>query len=129
MPLIARFTVDGWDPAALDFVDDDWAGLVRMHKTYTSGLHGTSVAMFAASGPVEGERAYLAVERITAATDDGRDGAVTIHHGGLESDPATWFGHVVPHSGTGAMTGWRGSARIEHDADGAFLVLDLADPQ
>ena len=23
---------------------------------------------------------------------------VTVHHGGLESAPETWFGHVVPHT-------------------------------
>jgi hypothetical protein len=45
----------------------------------------------------------------------------------LESDPTTWVGHVVPHSGTGDFADWRGSARIEHDDEGASMVFDLAE--
>lgn len=121
--LIARFAVTGWDPAQVPPLEDEWAGAVTMRKTYTEGLVGESTALFVASGPTEGDRAYVAVERITS-TDPA--GSVTLHHGGLEADPSRWFGHVVPGSGTGAMAGWSGGARIEHDAQGAFLVLDLA---
>ncbi len=45
--------------------------------------------------------------------------------GGLESDPDAWFGHIVPHAGTGGFAGWPGTARIRHDADGAFLEIIL----
>jgi len=48
---------------------------------------------------------------------------VTVHHGGLESSPETWFGHVIPGSGTDDFAGWSGSARIEHDEEGAFFVF------
>lgn len=58
--------------------------------------------------------------------DDGREGSVTVQHGGLESDPATWFGHIVPGTGTGDFTGWSGPARIVHDDQGAFFEIDLA---
>jgi len=51
---------------------------------------------------------------------------VTVQHGGLESDPATWFGHIVPGTGTGGFTGWSGSARIVHDDQGAYFDIELA---
>ena len=126
--LIARFAVTGWDEQGLGGLEDGWVGAVRMAKSFTSGLVGESVALFVSSGDVEGERSYFAAERITARTDDGRSGAVTVHHGGLESSPETWFGHIVPSSGTGDFAGWRGSARIEHDDSGAYFVIDLEDP-
>jgi hypothetical protein len=125
--LTARFSVTGWDEQPLEGIDGDWVGAVRMSKTFSTGLIGASTALFASSGPVEGHRAYVAIERIEGSTDDGRTGCVTVHHGGLESDPRTWFGHVVPHSGTGDFVDWSGSARIEHDDGGAYFVFDLAD--
>jgi Protein of unknown function (DUF3224) len=123
--LIARFDVTGWDPRPIDGIDDSWAGAVLMRKTYTAGLAGESSGLFVSSGAAEGQRSYLAVEHITATTDDGRSGSVTVHHGGLESDPETWFGHVVPGSGTGDLADWSGSARIEHDDEGAYFRFAL----
>lgn len=126
--LIARFTVTGWDEQSLEGLDGDWLGAVRMSKSFTSGLTGESTALFVSSGEVDGERAYFAAERITATTDDGRRGSVTVFHGGLESAPDAWLGHLVPASGTEDFADWRGSARIEHDDQGAFFVFDLVDP-
>ena len=123
--LIARFAVDGWDERTIEGLDEGWLGAVRMAKQFTSGISGTSVALFVSSGETEGQRSYLAAERITGTTDDGRSGSVTVHHGGLESDPATWFGHVVPGTGTGDWSGWSGSARISHDDQGAFFTFEL----
>lgn len=125
--LRARFAVDGWDERAVDGFDTSgWLGAVEMRKTFTAGLSGTSVALFVSSGDVEGQRSYFAAERITATGEDGGPaGTVTVHHGGLESAPDTWFGHVVPQSGTGDLAGWAGSARIEHDDDGPYFAFDL----
>jgi len=125
MTLIARFTVNGWDERSIDGIDAVWAGAVKMGKEFTEGLTGTSVGLFVSSGDTEGQRSYLAAERIIATTDDGRSGSVTVHHGGLESSPETWFGHVVPGSGTDDFADWSGSARIEHDDRGAFFVFEL----
>jgi hypothetical protein len=123
--LIARFNVNGWDERAIDGLEGGWMGAVEMRKEFTEGLTGTSVALFVSSGETEGQRSYFAAERITAATEDGRSGSVTVHHGGLESSPETWFGHVVPGSGTDAFADWSGTARIEHDEGGAFFIFDL----
>ena len=32
---------------------------------------------------------------------------------------------IVPGTGTGPFADWQGSARIAHDDDGAFFVIDL----
>src|SRR4051812_32504471 len=124
MTLIAKFTVNGWDERAVDGLTG-WMGAVEMRKEFTAGIVGSSVALFVSSGETEGQRSYFAAERITGTTDDGRSGSVTVHHGGLESAPETWFGHVVPGSGTDDFADWSGSARIQHDDDGAHFVLDL----
>lgn len=126
--LIARFAVTGWDSQSLDGLAVDWLGAVRMSKSFTSGLIGESTALFVSSGEADGERAYFAAERITATTDDGRRGSVTVYHGGLDAAPDAWMGHLVPASGTEDFADWRGTARIEHDDEGAFFVFDLVDP-
>jgi hypothetical protein len=96
-----------------------------MSKAFTAGLVGSSVVLFLSSG-VEGSRSYLAAEHITGTTEDGRSGTVTVHHGAVEGSPESAFGFVVPGSGTGDFSDWSGQARIEHDDDGAYFVLDLA---
>lgn len=128
--LMARFAVDGWDVRSVEGVTsgaaDDWVGVAQMHKTFSSGLVGTSTVLFISSGTTEGQRSYLAAERITAALGEGADqGSVTVHHGGLDSSPDDRFGHIVPGSGTGPMADWSGPARIEHDDQGAFFVFEL----
>ena len=125
MALIARFNVNGWDERVIDGLEGGWMGAVEMRKEFTAGLVGSSVALFVSSGDTEGQRSYFAAERITGTTEDGRSGSVTVHHGGLESAPETWFGHVVPGSGTADFADWAGSARIEHDDTGAHFVFDL----
>ncbi|HEX9030862.1 MAG TPA: DUF3224 domain-containing protein [Streptosporangiaceae bacterium] len=68
----------------------------------------------------------LPPERITGQAPDGREGSVTIQHGGLESDPDAWFGQIVPNTGTGGFAGWSGTARICHDDDGAYFEIRRA---
>jgi Protein of unknown function (DUF3224) len=124
--LIARFTVTGFEPRAVPGVDGDWVSVLTFAKTFTAGITGQATTLFMSAGTQEGERSYVATEQITGRTDDGREGSVTVQHGGLESDPATWFGHIVPGTGTGGFAGWSGSARIVHDDEGAFFQIDLS---
>jgi hypothetical protein len=123
--LVARFKVDGFEPRLVGGLDADWVGVLTFAKTFTEGITGQATTLFMSAGPKEGFRSYVATERITGRTDDGREGSVTVQHGGLESDPATWFGHIVPGTGTGDFTGWSGSACIVHDDQGAFFEIDL----
>ncbi len=124
--LKVRFAVDGWTARPIEGLGDDWIGTVEMHKTFTTGLDGTSVGLFVSSGDVDGARSYFAAERITASLAGGEVvGSVTVHHGGLEATPDSWFGHVVPHTGTGPFSGWSGPARIIHDDEGPYFAFDV----
>jgi hypothetical protein len=127
MTLQARFTVDGAEPTSVAGIEGDWVQVMTFSKTFTSGIVGEATTLFMAAGTEEGSRSYVATERIEGRTDDGREGAVTVQHGGLESDPETWFGHIVPLTGTGGFSGWAGSARIVHDEDGAYFDIQLSD--
>jgi hypothetical protein len=124
--LIARFQVDGFEPRQVAGLDADWFSLLTFAKTFTSGITGHATTLFMSAGTEEGSPSYVATERITGHTDDGLEGSVTVQHGGLESDPGTWFGHIVPGTGTGGFAGWVGSARIIHDDQGAFFEIKLA---
>jgi hypothetical protein len=126
MTLIARFSVDGAEPTSAVGLDADWVGMLVFSKTFTAGITGTATTLFMSAGSQEGARSYAATERITGRTDEGQEGSVVVQHGGLESDPATWFGHIVPGTGTGGFAGWAGSARIQHDDAGAYFEIDLA---
>ena len=125
MPLVARFQVDGYEIRKVEGLEADWVGLMTFAKTFTAGIIGHATTLFMAAGSEEGSRSYVATERITGHLDGGEEGSVTVQHGGLESDPATWFGHIVPGTGTGGFAGWSGSARIVHDDQGAFFEIDL----
>jgi len=125
VPLVARFQVDGYEIRKVEGLEADWVGLMTFAKTFTAGIIGHATTLFMAAGSEEGSRSYVATERITGHPEGGEDGSVTVQHGGLESDPATWFGHIVPGTGTGGFAGWSGSARIVHDDQGAFFEIDL----
>src|SRR6202046_2782191 len=124
--LIARFQVDSFEPRQVTGLDADWVGLLTFAKTFTSGITGHATTLFMSAGTQEGSRSYVATERITGHTDNGQEGSVTVQHGGLESDPATWLGPIVPGTGTGGFEGWSGPARIVHDDQGAFFEIELA---
>ncbi len=129
MTLIARFQVDSFDPRQITGLDADWFGLLTFAKTFNAGIIGQATTVFMSAGTEEGARSYVATERITGCTEDGgsgSEGSVTVQHGGLESDPSTWFGHIVPGTGTGGFSGWSGSARIVHDDQGAYFEIDLS---
>src|SRR5512146_1097124 len=94
-------------------------------KTFTAGIVGHATTLFMAAGSEEGSRSYVATERITGHPEGGAEGSVTVQHGGLESDPATWIGHIVPGTGRGGCEGWSRSARNVHDNQGAFFEIGL----
>jgi hypothetical protein len=125
MTIIARFQVDGFEPRQVKGLDVDWFTLLTFSKTFTSGITGEATTLFMHAG-IEGSRTYVATERITGRTDDGREGSVTVQHGALESDPASVWGHIVPGTGTGGFAGWSGPALIRHDDQGAYFEITLA---
>jgi hypothetical protein len=124
--MIARFQVDSAEPRQVAGIDAEWLSLMTFAKTFTSGIIGQSTTLFMSAGTEEGSRSYVATERITGRSDNGGEGSVTVQHGGLESDPDSWFGHIVPGTGTGGFACWSGSARIVHDDQGAYFEIELA---
>jgi len=124
-PIIARFTITGWEETDLPALPDGVASGAKMTKDFSEGIVGGSEGLFISSGSDEGNRSYVAVERITGTLSDGRSGSLTVHHGGLESDPASWFGHIVPGTGEGDFAAFAGGAKIEHDEQGAFFRITL----
>ncbi len=121
--IIARFEISGWEETDLPGLTGETANAAK--KTFSEGIIGTSEGLFISSGSEEGSRSYVAVERITGTLHDGRSGSFTVHHGGLESSPETWFGHIVPGTGTDDLARISGSARIGHDDTGAFFAIAL----
>lgn len=124
MTVIARFTVDDARPTQVAGLDADWVTVMVFSKTFTAGITGRATTLFVTSGE-EGQRSYLATERISGRTEGGEEGEVTVQHGGLEPDEGRAFGFVVPGTGTGGFAGWSGSATIRHDGDGAYFAFGL----
>lgn len=124
-PIIARFQITGWEETELPGLAAATDSAAKMTKIFSAGVSGESEGLFISSGTDEGSRSYVAVERITGTLPDGRSGSFTVHHGGLESTPATWFGHIVPGTGADELAGIAGSARISHDEQGAFFTFEL----
>ena len=124
-PIVARFQITGWEETELPGLAEGTASGAKMTKEFTEGLVGSSEGLFISSGTEEGSRSYVAVERITGTLPDGRSGSFTVHHGGLESSPETWFGHIVPGTGEGDFAVFAGRAKISHDEHGAFFTIDL----
>ncbi len=123
--IVARFKIVGWEETTLPGLSEGAASGAKMTKEFTEGIEGTSEGLFISSGTAEGSRSYIAVERIAGSLPDGRTGSFTVHHGGLESDPGTWFGHIVPGTGEGDFAAFAGGAKIEHDEQGAFFMITL----
>jgi hypothetical protein len=121
--IVARFQIIRWDETRIPGAEGDWAHGAAMGKTFTAGISGTSEGLFITSGEVEGQRAYIATEKITGTLEDGRSGSFVVQHGGLESTPETWFGYIVPGTGTGDFEGITGQAPIHHDETGAYFEL------
>jgi hypothetical protein len=105
--LEATFEITGWDQDDYD-APAEGPPLTRatVRKRYDGALAGESVAELLTCG----ELAYLANERVTGRLD-GHEGTFVLQHGAW--DGGQW-GFVVPGSGTGALAGLRGEARLEH---------------
>lgn len=123
--ITARFEISDWNETDLPGVEGSWANGARMQKRFTEGINGSSAGLFISSGVEEGRRAYIAVEQITGTLADGRSGSFTVQHGGLEASPDSWFGYIVPGTGTDDLEGFTGAAAIGHDDRGAFFTFVL----
>ena len=89
-------------------------GRISITKQFHAALEGTSVvSMLSAGTPVKGSAGYVAIERVEGALD-GRRGTFVLQHSGTMNRGAPQLTvTIVPDSGTGELTGIRGSMTID----------------
>jgi Protein of unknown function (DUF3224) len=126
------FEVSGWEPEPgpleLGEAGPVVFGRVRMRKTFSGALTGTSVLTMTSAAVGESPVGYSAIELVTG-TLDGRTGAFVLQHSGVVDDGApSPAGLVLPGTGTGELAGLRGTMTIEHDESGPVLHLDYELP-
>jgi hypothetical protein len=133
MPLVqVPFQVTGWepDPAPLDLGDAGPVafGRVTLRKTFDGALAGSSVVTMTSASVGEAPVGYSALELVTG-TLDGRGGTFVLQHSGVVDEGApSPSGLVLPGTGTGALSGLRGTMTIEHEESGPVLHLDYELP-
>jgi hypothetical protein len=114
----AAFEITGWDQQPYDEPAEGPAlSRATVRKRFSGALAGESVAEVL----ICGEAGYVVSERVTG-TLDGRAGTFVLQHGAATD--GTSFGHVVPGSGTGALTGLRGTALVAHERLARAYELD-----
>jgi hypothetical protein len=101
----------------------------RLAKRCHGALAATGEGqMLAFISEVRGSAGYVAIERVTG-TLDGREGSFVIQHDGLMNRGApTLVIHVVPDSGTGALTGLAGRMGIRIEGGQHFYDFDYTLP-
>ena len=97
--------------------DDAWLGRMRVLKTFFGDLAGTARAeMLSFRSDEEGSAGYVAIDRVTGELH-GRKGTFVLQHSGLmDGGEPSLTVTVVPGSGTGELTGLRGTLEIVNDA-------------
>ena len=108
------FAITAWDAEPPYDAPAEGPPLARItvRKAFSGPLEGDSEAQLL----VCAEAGYLASERVRG-TLDGRAGTFVLQHGATGAPDGTpfIFGNVVPGSGTGELTGLRGTVRMEHE--------------
>lgn len=86
----------------------------RFDKQFSGGFQGTSlVQMLAARTPVKDSAGYVALERLEGSLD-GRTGSfVVLQTGTMSRGQQTLSIQIVADSGTGELSGLRGTMTIE----------------
>ncbi len=107
------FTVAAHPEPPYDDADGVSLGRMRIEKQFVGPLTATSVVhMLAARTATQGSAGYVACERITGSLD-GRTGSFVVLHVGLMDRGAHSLTiTIVPDSGTGELTGLRGTMTI-----------------
>ena len=128
MKATATFDVTGWEPASSDQPDaGPEMSRVVIRKSFQKGdIEGESEGegLFCGMSDPGAGAGYVVSERVTGRLGN-REGSFVIQHGGLMGPgmaPRT-FGHVVPGSGTGDLTGLAGEVAIERTDDGEHTML------
>jgi Protein of unknown function (DUF3224) len=122
----AVITVHQYQPAAYDEPTDGPA-LTRIHveESFTGDISGDGVVEFLQAAHSDGSASFVGIERV-AGVVGGRRGTFLLQDAGTVQDSIVsgdWF--VVPGSGTGELTGLRGTGGFRANlGEGAQVHLD-----
>ncbi|WP_249153853.1 DUF3224 domain-containing protein [Janthinobacterium lividum] len=105
-------------------------GKVLLDKVYAGDLVATATGeMFNAVTDTKGAAAYVAMEAITGVLQ-GREGSFVAQHAGTMADGKQQLSIViVPHSGTGQLTGISGTLAIRIVNGQHFYDIDYSLPE
>ncbi|WP_029430672.1 DUF3224 domain-containing protein [Blastococcus sp. URHD0036] len=120
------FEVTGWEPEELVLGEPGPVafGRVTLRKTFHGPLTGTSVVAMTSAAVGETPAGYVAQELVTG-TLEGRTGTFVVQHSGVvDGADSRASGVVLPGTGTGELSGLRGTVELTHDESGAVLTLD-----
>lgn len=113
------------------FLEQDGVCLFRagVEKRFSGALDATAVVqMLGVQTAVPGSAAYVAVERIEGRLD-GRSGSfVAVHLGSMASGTEQLTIQIAPDSGTGELTGIRGTMQIRIDLGQHFYTIEWTLP-
>jgi hypothetical protein len=100
-------------PVSEDTADGVPLGRFLLDKQYHGDLTATSKGEMLTAGSIAtGSAGYVAIERVTGKLQ-GRQGSFALQHTGTMNRGAPTLSiNVVPHSGTGQLTGLGGSMNI-----------------
>lgn len=105
-------------------------GRVLLEKVYAGDLVATATGqMLNAVTDTRGAAGYVAMEAVTG-TLQGREGSFVAQHAGTMADGQQALSIViVPHSGTGQLTGIRGTLAIRIVDGQHFYDIDYSLPE
>lgn len=112
------FILDSWDDTPFDEADGATLSLVRVLKTFSGDIDGTSVAELLTASANEQSRAYVAVERVTGSVHELAGTFVLVHHADSGRAGDSLSISVLPESATENLAGMTGDLDITIDADG-----------
>jgi Protein of unknown function (DUF3224) len=122
----ARITVHTYEPVPYDQPTDGPA-LVRIHveEEFVGDIAAQGVVEFLQAARADGTATFVGIERVTGSIN-GRSGSFLLQDNGTLEDgivSGEWF--VVAGSGTGELSGLRGTGGFRADeGQGAVVTLD-----
>jgi hypothetical protein len=118
----AAFDISSWEEETYDEAPGARLFLIRVGKTFTGEVTGTSTTTLAAaiSEASDADAGYGGVERLHVEVAGRGGGTLVLRHAAISSaDGASMEVVVVPGTGTGGLAGARGTAHIDRHDDGS----------
>ncbi|MFI9510751.1 DUF3224 domain-containing protein [Nocardia sp. NPDC052566] len=122
----AAITVHKYEPAVYEEpAEGPVLSRIHLEESFSGGIEGDGIVEFLQAADADGSASFVGIERVTGAVD-GKSGSFLLQDNGTVADnivSGEWF--VVPGSGTGELTGLRGSGGFRADLGaGAQVWLD-----